>query len=350
MSDPVVSVIVPCYRQARWLGCCIESVLGQSYQAVQLLVVNDGSDDDTETVALRYRRYIHYLTQANGGVSSARNAGIRASDGSYLLFLDADDVLEPNAITQLVHAARAREDTFCLMGYSTFEGDPVVGRQCDFVPPANLCSLLPASLQDDPMLAGQFTSLPPDDRSLLPYLLYTCVWPPACVLCSKKRVVAEGGFEESLRNCEEWDLWLRLALTGVRLATVRALGALYRRHPTSKSSDFRRMLEARTELLLRAHRRIVQRPELLRLWGRDLLQAEIRVRRRYLARGKWSSKVRRLSERILELRKLGIALNANGRSNRFLELLPGVCGDRAVLAHYRWFRPTVLAYYRSCYD
>jgi glycosyltransferase involved in cell wall biosynthesis len=349
MSDPTVSVIVPCYRQARWLACAIDSVLAQSYKAIRLLVVNDGSDDDTEIVASRYGSLIRYINKSNGGVSSARNAGIRASEGSYLLFLDADDVLCPDAISQLVHAVEGRDHTVSLIGYCSFEGDPISGKKFSFLPPANLSSLLPASLENDPTLARPVGLLPPNAESLLPYLLYTCVWPPACLLYPRRTVLAEGGFEEQLRNCEDWDLCLRLALGCIRLATVPSVGVLYRRHLASKSTDFNRMLEARTQMLLRAHHRIVREPKLLRLWGKDLLAAEVRVCRRYLVRKKWSPKVRRLSEAINQLRECGIRMDAKGRINRFLELIPGVESERAALTYYGWFRPTILNYYLSCY-
>ena len=68
MSDPLVSIIIPCYRQGRFLADAIDSALGQSWRAVQAIVVNDGSDDDTEEVAGRYGDRIRYARQANGGL------------------------------------------------------------------------------------------------------------------------------------------------------------------------------------------------------------------------------------------------------------------------------------------
>src|SRR5437879_5070522 len=86
-----VSVIIPCYRQGRYLATAIDSCLAQTYEDLEIIVVNDGSDDETDEVAQRYKESIVYISKENGGVSSARNVGIARSTGQYLKFLDADD-------------------------------------------------------------------------------------------------------------------------------------------------------------------------------------------------------------------------------------------------------------------
>jgi glycosyltransferase involved in cell wall biosynthesis len=102
---PLVSVIIPCYRQGHLLPEALESVLAQTYPAVEAVVVNDGSPDDTDEVVHRYLPRVRYVRQQNRGLPAARNAGIRASSGQYLLFLDADDLLYPKAVEWLVEAA-----------------------------------------------------------------------------------------------------------------------------------------------------------------------------------------------------------------------------------------------------
>jgi glycosyltransferase involved in cell wall biosynthesis len=98
---PLVSIIIPCYKQARFLAEAIESALRQDCPSKEVIVVNDGSPDDTRDVALGFREKIVYLEQENRGLSGARNAGIRASTGEYLAFLDSDDVYLPHALTSL---------------------------------------------------------------------------------------------------------------------------------------------------------------------------------------------------------------------------------------------------------
>lgn len=96
-SSPLVSVIIPCYRQAHFLSDAIESTLRQSYPAVEVLVVNDGSPDDTRAVAARYAG-VRYIEQENGGLAAARNTGLAQSLGDFVVFLDADDRLLPDAL------------------------------------------------------------------------------------------------------------------------------------------------------------------------------------------------------------------------------------------------------------
>src|ERR671912_965329 len=93
----LVSVVIPCYNQAHFLGEAIESVLSQTYPHFEIVVVDDGSTDNTQEVAARYPG-VRYIRQENQGLAGARNAGIRRSNGSYLVFLDADDRLLPEAL------------------------------------------------------------------------------------------------------------------------------------------------------------------------------------------------------------------------------------------------------------
>lgn len=97
IHSALVSVIIPCYKQAQFLPEAIESALAQSYARVETIVVNDGSPDNTAEVASRYQRVL-YLYQENQGLAGARNAGYRASSGAFLIFLDADDRLTPTAV------------------------------------------------------------------------------------------------------------------------------------------------------------------------------------------------------------------------------------------------------------
>src|SRR5215210_2105808 len=96
-GTPLVSVIIPCYNQAHFLGEAIESVLGQSYPNFEIVVVDDGSPDDTAEVAARYPE-VRYICQDNQGLSAARNTGLGQSEGEYVVFLDADDRLLPEAL------------------------------------------------------------------------------------------------------------------------------------------------------------------------------------------------------------------------------------------------------------
>jgi len=104
ITHPIVSVIVPAYNAEKYIPETIQSVLGQTYEAWELIIVDDGSTDKTaETVAAFDDRRIRLVEQENRGVGAARNAGIALAQGDYITFLDADDVLPPESL-----AARVR--------------------------------------------------------------------------------------------------------------------------------------------------------------------------------------------------------------------------------------------------
>ncbi len=95
-EEALVSVVIPCYKQAHFLPEAIKSVLAQTYSGVEAIVVDDGSPDNTSEVACRHRD-VRCIRQQNQGLSGARNTGLRESRGSFVMFLDADDRLLRNA-------------------------------------------------------------------------------------------------------------------------------------------------------------------------------------------------------------------------------------------------------------
>jgi glycosyltransferase involved in cell wall biosynthesis len=244
MTLPRVSVITPCYRQGRFLKAAIECVLRQSYPNVESVVVNDGSDDDTDSVAAAYAGRITYVYQPNSGLPAARNAGINASRGQFLLFLDADDLLHPNAISWLMEEADTNENQLAVMGFRRFSRDPNVGKD-ETVP----------------------------DGALLPRLFRENLAPPASYLCSADAVRSVGGFEQRVKalfGCEDWDLWIRLALAGAMGRIVPRVGAYYRVYEGSMSTNPVKMHRGRVEVMRRTCAAIRSRPELFERWGGEI--------------------------------------------------------------------------------
>ena len=117
------SIVIPVYNVEQFLSDCLDSVLAQSFSDWETVCVNDGSTDGSaailEEYAIRDRR-IRIITQANGGLSAARNAGIKVAKGDYILFLDSDDWLEHNALQRLVEKLDG-EDLLCFSGRRFFE-------------------------------------------------------------------------------------------------------------------------------------------------------------------------------------------------------------------------------------
>ena len=116
MSNPLVSIVVPCYQNGRTLARTVQSIVGQTMPDWELIAVDDGSADDTLAVLQSLAREeprMRVLHQANGGVSAARNAGMAAARGTWLMFVDADDWLLPDALAHLLSLADDRLDIVC---------------------------------------------------------------------------------------------------------------------------------------------------------------------------------------------------------------------------------------------
>jgi glycosyltransferase involved in cell wall biosynthesis len=250
---PLVSVIIPCYRQGHWLATAVQAALGQTHPRVEVVVVNDGSDDNTDEVAQGYSDRIQYVSQSNRGLAAARNAGVRVSAGELLHFLDSDDSLHPDAIRNLVAAA---SDTHPLvgMGWRPFETDPNVPTGADVLPP------------------------PPDQ--LHRAMLTACYGPPHNFLIGRQIFEQVGGFDERMRGCADWDLWLRLLFAGATPNTTPFVGALYRQSPNQMSRHEMHMAEELARAVSKVPVLVSQHPNRVSAWGFDPAE----LRREFLKR------------------------------------------------------------------
>lgn len=114
-SPDLVSVIIPCYNHGKYLSEAIESILAQTYQHLEIVVVDDGSTDNSKAVAQKYEQ-VKYIYQTNQGLSAARNTGIDNSTGKYLVFLDADDLLFPDALSVNVRYLQQNDNIAFISG------------------------------------------------------------------------------------------------------------------------------------------------------------------------------------------------------------------------------------------
>lgn len=233
-DQPLVSIVIPCYKQAVYLAQVIESALSQSYEQVEVIVVDDGSPDDAAEVVSRYPA-VKYVRQRNSGVSAARNTGLRESHGELVVFLDADDWLLPGAIQTGVDAFQAHPESGYVAGLAQWtdaEGAPID------TPPR-----------------------PEIGEDIFEQLLVdNCrTW----ILAAMYRATAVrtlGGFDASVTHLEDWDLNLRVA----RMAPVHlhdAVVGAYRRHPSGLSANARGMLRAVTRMLRRYQRELRGQPK-----------------------------------------------------------------------------------------
>jgi len=222
-ENTLVSIIIPNYNHARYLGDAIHSVLNQEYQNFEIIVVDDGSTDNSREVAGQFGEKIHYIYQENAGLSAARNTGIRAAEGSLIGVLDADDMYEPTFIGTLVAALDSNsgaDGIYC--GYQ-------------FVDREN--NLLP-----------QVESRPVSSDKLFEALLDGNFFVPESVILYRYVYEDIGLFDEALRACEDWDVWLRVVKKYRILHTPEIL-TRHRILAGSMSTDPLRMLTARLAVL-----------------------------------------------------------------------------------------------------
>lgn len=251
-----VSIIIPCYRQAHWLATAVDSALAQLYTSVEVVVVNDGSDDDTHDVALAFGNRIRYICQPNRGLAAARNAGVRASSGELLLFLDSDDALHPEAISKLF-AATTTANPLTGMGWRPFETNPAVPTGSDVLPPST-------------------------DR-FHRAMLTACYGPPHNFLIGRSIFEQVGGFDEQMRGCADWDLWLRLLFAGATPNTIPFVGAWYRQSSTQMSRDKFHMDEELSFTLRRLYRAAKRQSEVISQWNLPPGPTIEEIRRRAVA-------------------------------------------------------------------
>ncbi|MBR0776276.1 glycosyltransferase [Bradyrhizobium diazoefficiens] len=208
---PAVTVVIPARNAAIYIGRTIDSALTQS-GVTEIVVVDDGSTDDTMTIVRSYRDpRLRLMTNDGGGVSAARNFGARNARGSWLIFLDADDLLRPGAVTALLEAASAAPRAVLVYGdYNTIDS---AGRQ---IGRRNLLKGRRKPTGDvlERLASGNF------------------IVNGGIALVSAEAFRAAGGFDVTLRYCEDWHCWCRLAAIG-EFAFVPRLLLDYRVHTAS---------------------------------------------------------------------------------------------------------------------
>ena len=184
-STPLVSVIIPTYNRAAMIGRAVESVLAQTFSDYELIVVDDGSTDETEGVLSAYRNQITVLKQPNRGVSSARNHGIENAKGHLIAFLDSDDLWLPEKLS--------RQTAF-------FKSHPR----------ALICQTEEIWIRDGRRVNPKQRHRKLNGDIFIPSL-ELCLVSPSAVMLHKSLFNEIGKFDEALPACEDYDLWLRIS-------------------------------------------------------------------------------------------------------------------------------------------
>lgn len=241
---PRVSVVMPAYNAARTVGAAVSSVLWQTYRDLELVVVDDGSTDETGAIAEAHRGVI-LVRQDNAGVGSARNAGIAKASGELIAFCDADDVLFPFHVGALV---------------ATYD------RHGGGIATANAYWLFPDGIHPSKTRhKGRFPKPSEQRRAILEqnFVSTMSVFPAGLV-------DEIGLFAADLRRAEDWEFWMRAVFSGLRVTHQPRPSALYRWDGASLSGETAAMDAAILDVLRRAQASLVLTPEERELVGRRL--------------------------------------------------------------------------------
>lgn len=203
---PTVSVIIPCYNCSSYLSEAIESAWGQTYPHKEIIVVNDGSTDESRDVMAAYTDRIKVIHQSNAGLPAARNAGIQASMGDFLAFLDADDWWDCTFLEKTVDVLNAHDTA--VLAYTGWQN---VGAPPPF---------------HEPFIPEDYEDAKP---SKIARLLRSTGWPVHAALTRRDAILSAGLFNPALTSCEDFDLWLRVALKQPIVRVPEVL-AYYRFH------------------------------------------------------------------------------------------------------------------------
>ncbi len=225
MSVPLVSIVIPCYNAERWVAAAIDSALAQTHPSLEVVVVDDGSTDQSRQVLESFGQKIRWESGPNRGGCAARNRGLELAKGEWIQFLDADDMLTPTAVADKLAFA------------ATIEGIP--------------CSAV-ASLDD-----SRHATIPiywRQDRYSFETLVALGAPQTAAPLHRRQDLERVGGFRPGLPCAQEYDLHLRLNLaTGRDFVSNRSIGVLIRPTPGSVSRKAGlRMASTTADVLLNA--------------------------------------------------------------------------------------------------
>ena len=217
-----VSVVITCYNQARFIGEAIESVLTQEYHPVEIIVVDDGSIDNTSDVVARYPG-VRYIRQANQGVAGARNTGLRESKGSYVVFLDGDDRLTTGALET---------------GASALDEHP----DCAFV--FGRCNLITADGSPLPTKHDPYI----EHDHYLKLLRSNYIWMPAKVMFRRGVLESVGGFDVSADHAGDYHMYLHVT-RNLPVYDHGKVVAEWRQHSANTSRNSVLMLKSALKVL-----------------------------------------------------------------------------------------------------
>ena len=222
--DPLITVIIPCHNYARFIGDAISSVNKSEQADVEIIVVDNDSDDNPEPIVRSFSR-TKYIRQPNVGVSKARNVGLAESRGRFVVFLDADDMLAPGALDIGVSALAAHASAAMVFGRCRRMADD---------------GSLQATPEQERIERDHYREL----------LKKNYIWMPGMAMFRREAVERAGGFDSSVNAASDYAMYLRVARSHQIYDHAKVV-AYYRKHETNLSSNAARMLQQSLTVLRR---------------------------------------------------------------------------------------------------
>jgi len=210
-TRPLISVVIPCFNGETFLADSIDSVLNQTYPNIELIVVDDGSTDNSSVIMNQYTDKIITITQANAGLPSARNSGIKIAKGEFIAFLDADDYWDKDFILEMHTAIQHSNAGIAYCGWQNIGLTGARGNP--FIPP---------DYEIDP--------------EKIPKLIENARWPVHAALVRMNVCNKINGFNPLLKSCEDFAFWIRTATTN-KIVLVPKVLAYYRHHGEQMTSN-----------------------------------------------------------------------------------------------------------------
>lgn len=220
-----VSVIIPAYNSGTFIGRCVDSILAQTLLPKEIIVVDDGSSDNTSEAVGRYGAEVRYIRQSNAGTAAARNAGIKAASSKWIALLDHDDWWLPTKLEAQVDCAER------------FPNASII--YCDAM------IYTPSGTISGTFLGGKQSF----QGQIFEQLLEWCFVLPSTAMIRTEAVVDVGYFDDSLRGTDDYDMWIRLAQKGYEFRAVEKALVAYERQETSFSKNDAAMARSEIQLL-----------------------------------------------------------------------------------------------------
>jgi len=265
MWNPKVSIVIPTYNRADFLPKAMQSVLNQTYRDWEMIIVDDGSTDNTEEVVKGYKesgiRYIAH--KSNLGISAARNTGIKNSKGKYIALLDSDDEWFPEKLScqmKIFQEKDLKYGVVCTSGYM---------------------------IKDDKVISVKAIPNDLDDFYKI-FLFKNVIW-SSSVLIRKECFEKLGLFDEHLKSCEDWEMWIRISKY-YKFIFLKTPFITYLIHPGQISENLSAKIEARKRILLKYQEELKSRKFLYshhyyKIGNICCLTGKIREGRKYLLKG-----------------------------------------------------------------